>query len=146
MSSITLNSKEKCMSAEFDLVGHSEIEAYSYFLEKIIEQDLVSDNFFFLYNGREIRSAIRIRNLIFPYLLRMVEHHLSAFIGRPIQNFIFRVEDTRNGNMLKVEGINRNNPPNRILVNSAMLFIYNRFFKPKAKEFDLLNYVSSING
>ncbi|QIC71691.1 MULTISPECIES: hypothetical protein [Acinetobacter] len=100
----------------------------------------------FIYNNRKMRNANRIQKLIFPFIIRMVEHKLGAFTGTKQDNFIFQfTHEKRAGNMVSVVGINRENPPMFMLVSSALIFVFNTYFKEKAHRVDLHNYIAAIN-
>ncbi len=104
------------------------------------------DDHCFIYNNRQMRNANRIQKLIFPFIIRMVEHKLSAFTGTKQDNFIFQfTHEKRAGNMVSVVGINKENPPMFMLVSSALIFVFNTYFKEKAHRVDLHNYIASIN-
>ncbi len=100
----------------------------------------------FIYNNSKTRNAKRIRILIFPFIMRMVEHKLGAFTGTKQDNFIFQfTHEKRAGNMVSVVGINHENPPMFMLVSSALIFVFNTYFKEKAHRVDLHNYIAAIN-
>lgn len=100
----------------------------------------------FIYNNRQMRNANRIQKLIFPFIIRMVEHKLSAFTGKKQDNFIFKfTHEKRTGNMVSVVGINKTNPPMFMLVSSALIFVFNSYFKEKAHRVDLHDYIAAIN-
>lgn len=100
----------------------------------------------FVYNTRKMRNANRIQKLIFPFIIRMVEHKLGAFTGTKQDNFIFQfTHEKRAGNMVSVVGINKANPPMFMLVSSALIFVFNTYFKEKAHRIDLQDYIASIN-
>jgi hypothetical protein len=100
----------------------------------------------FIYNGRKIRGVNRVRQIIFPFLIRMVEHQLSAYTGKRQDNFIFEVSaHPQVGNMLSVVALNPKNPPMFMLVSSAMLFVFKTYFTDKAHRVDLYDYIASIN-
>lgn len=100
----------------------------------------------FIYNGRKIRGVHRVSQIIFPFLIRMVEHQLSAFTGKKQDNFIFEVSNhPQVGNMLSVVGVNHQNPPMFMLVSSAILFVFKTYFSDKAHRIDLYDYIVAIN-
>ena len=100
----------------------------------------------FIYYGRKIRGVHRVRQIIFPFLIRMVEHKLSAFTGKKQDNFIFEISNhPQVGNMLSVVGLNPKNPPMFMLVSTAMLFVFKTYFADKANRIDLFDYIVAIN-
>lgn len=104
------------------------------------------DDHCFIYNNRKMRDATRIQRLVFPFIIRMVEHKLGAFTGTKQDNFIFQFRhEKRAGNMVSVVGINRENPPMFMLVSSALIFVFNTYFKEKAHRVDLHDYIAAIN-
>lgn len=104
------------------------------------------DNHCFIYNSREMRNPNRIQRLIFPFIIRMIEHKLSAYTGTKQDNFIFQfTQEKRVGNLVNVVGINTKNPPMFMLVSSALIFVFNTYFKEKAHRVDLHDYIASIN-
>lgn len=104
------------------------------------------DDHCFIYNNRQMRNANRIQKLIFPFIIRMVEHQLSAFTGSKQDNFIFQfTHEKRAGNIVNVVGINKENPPMFMLVSSALIFVFNTYFREKAHRVDLHDYIAAIN-
>lgn len=129
---------------EHELIFISSLE---HLTTSLIEEYLEGgDERSFIYNGRKIRGVRRVRQIIFPFLIRMVEHQLSSYTGKKQDNFIFELSNhPQVGNMLSVVGINRNNPPMFMLVSSAILFVFKTYFSDKAHRIDLYSYISSIN-
>ncbi|HFG7030447.1 TPA: hypothetical protein ACGIK9_002932 [Acinetobacter baumannii] len=134
-------------NSNLESIDSSIIAPLQHILKSEIERYLdAGENRFFIYNSRKLKSSLRVTNLIFPFVLRMVEYQLSSYIGKKQDNFIYLAKkDKRNGNTLEVIGINKDNPPLFILVSSALLYVFKVYFEAKADKVDLYNYIAAIN-